>query len=113
MKTEWKHGFRNDVPSCVGDSYPTVVTYEYPIVTDEGNEYTVCVCFPPIGREDTYGGKSVKELLPLALVDILKTRRLHGLWGDDWSDKPGIENIRYHNLTPDDCVELVGRLGYN
>ena len=61
------------------DNYESYCWHTYPIVDDEGNKIGTCQSlFPPVMRDDVYGGKTETEIRGMAFERYNELVRQHG-----------------------------------
>ena len=71
-------GFKNPVPPRDPDTYNSCCWFIYPFTKPNGEILTIRELFPPIARNDTYGGMTDTEIRSLAFERLNKLQSLFG-----------------------------------
>ena len=73
-------GFQHPVPEKVPDNYESYCYFEYPAIDVNGKVLggTVRALFPPLMRNDLYGGKTQTELRSLGYDRLNELERQYG-----------------------------------
>ena len=60
------HGFKNPIPPLNPDTYNSYCWFVYPFTQGNGKTVSIRALFPPIARNDTYGGMTDTQIRSLA-----------------------------------------------
>ncbi len=80
-------GFKNPIPPSKPDTYNSYCWFTFPHTNPDGKTFTIRALFPPICRNDTYGGMTDTQIRTLAF------ERLNELYKDCGADNVTVEMI--------------------
>ena len=69
------HGFKNPIPARVPDQYDSYCWFVHPFTQPNGQTVTVRSLFPPVARNDIYGGKTQTEIREMAFERLNELQR--------------------------------------
>jgi len=78
MKKTPTGGFKNPIPPRDPDTYNSYCWFVYPFLQKNGETVSIRALFPPIGRNDVYGGKFDSEIRTLAFEHLSKLQKENG-----------------------------------
>ena len=68
-------GFKNPVPDHDPDNYNSYCWFTFPHTNPGGKTFTIRALFPPISRNDQFGGKTDTEIRTLAFERLNELHR--------------------------------------
>ena len=72
-------GFKNPIPPRTPNDYSHYCWFVYQFTQPNGKTCGVRELFPPVGRNDTYGGKTDTEIRSLAFERLNKLQKENGV----------------------------------
>ena len=78
MSKTFTGGFKNPIPPRDPDTYNSYCWFVYDWTSPGGNTCGVRELFPPVARNDVYGGKFDSEIRSLAFEHLSKLQKENG-----------------------------------